>query len=128
VEKEAMSVKMAPVNPADRLVANIRTATFTPFEADGAVVPGQSYLQFDDTFPPGTGIHLYRMAPGTSSQPHEHSCHESFYVIEGEVIDHDGYVYKAGDFVLLKDGTIHNSRTETGATLVVFIRTMERNL
>lgn len=123
-----MTTAMAPINPADRLVANIRTAKFQPFEADGAVVPGQSYLQFDDTFPPGVGFHLYRMAPGTSSQPHQHSCHESFYVIEGEVIDHDGYVYKPGDFVLLKDGTIHNSRTETGATLAVFIRSVERNL
>ena len=123
-----MSARMSPVKQADRLVANIHTARFQPFETDGAVIPGQSYLQFDDTFPPGTGFHIYRMAPGSSSQPHEHTCHESSYVIDGELIDHDGYVYKAGDFVLLKGGTIHNSRTETGATLAVFIRKMERNL
>jgi len=123
-----MNVKMSPVKQADRLVANIHTAQFQPFETDGAVIPGQSYLQFDDTFAAGTGFHIYRMAPGSSSQPHEHTCHESFYVIEGELIDHDGYVYKAGDFVLLKNGTIHNSRTEIGATIAVFIRSMERNL
>ena len=40
----------------------------------------------------------------------------------------DGYVYKPGDFVLLKEGTMHNSRTETGATLAVFVREAERNL
>ncbi|HWT99633.1 MAG TPA: cupin domain-containing protein [Terriglobales bacterium] len=123
-----MSVTMAPVKAADRLVANIKSAPFKPFETDGAVIPGQSYLQFDETFEAGTGFHVYRMAPGTASQPHEHTCHESFYVVEGEIIDHDGYVYRAGDFVLLKAGTIHNTRTETGATLIVFIRSMERNL
>lgn len=123
-----MTVIITPVKSEDRLVANIRTARFTPFETDGAVIPGQSYLQFDDTFPPGTGFHIYRMEPGSHSQPHEHTCHESFYVIEGELIDHDGYVYRPGDFVLLKQGTIHNSRTETGCTIAVFIRTMERNL
>jgi mannose-6-phosphate isomerase-like protein (cupin superfamily) len=123
-----MSVKMAPVKQTDRMVANIHTAAFQPFETDGEGIPGQSYLQFDDTFPPGTGFHIYRMAPGSSSQPHEHTCHESFYVIDGELIDHDGYVYRPGDFVLLKGGTIHNSRTETGATIAVFIRSMERNL
>jgi len=119
---------MDSVKPTDRLVANIHTAKFVPFETDGAVIPGQSYLQFDETFASGTGFHVYRMAPGSHSQPHEHTCHESFYVIEGELIDHDGYVYRAGDFVLLKEGTIHNTRTETGATIVVFIRTMEKNL
>jgi mannose-6-phosphate isomerase-like protein (cupin superfamily) len=123
-----MTVTMPPVKSADRLVANIKTARFQQFEADGAVIPGQSYLQFDDTFEAATGFHVYRMAPGTASQPHEHTCHESFYVVDGELIDHDGYVYRAGDFVLLKEGTIHNTRTETGATLFVFIRTMERNL
>jgi len=123
-----MTVTMPPVKSADRLVANIKTARFQQFEADGAVIPGQSYLQFDDTFEAATGFHVYRMAPGTASQPHEHTCHESFYVVDGELIDHDGYVYRAGDFVLLKEGTIHNTRTETGATLIVFIRTMERNL
>ncbi|HVJ41651.1 MAG TPA: cupin domain-containing protein [Dongiaceae bacterium] len=123
-----MSATMGPVKATDRLVANIRTAQFTPFESAGALIPGQSYLQLDETFAPGTGIHIYRMEPGTQSQPHEHTCHESFYVIDGELIDHDGYVYRPGDFVLLKEGTIHNSRTETGCTIVVFIRQMERNL
>lgn len=123
-----MQVKMKPVAAVDRVVANIHEAPFAPFETDGAVIPGQSYLQLDETFAPGTGFHVYRMAPGTHSQPHEHTCHESFYVIEGELIDHDGYVYRPGDFVLLKEGTIHNTRTETGATIIVFIRTMERNL
>jgi quercetin dioxygenase-like cupin family protein len=68
------------------------------------------------------------MAPGSQSQAHEHTSEEQFYVIEGEVIDNDGYVYRAGDFVLLKPGTQHFSRTETGATLAVFVRTAERNL
>lgn len=123
-----MTIAMPPVKSADRVVANIRSARFEPFETDGAVIAGQSYLQLDETFAPATGFHVYRMAPGTQSQPHQHTCHESFYVVEGELIDHDGYVYRPGDFVLLKEGTIHNTRTETGATLIVFIRRMERNL
>jgi anti-sigma factor ChrR (cupin superfamily) len=85
-------------------------------------------VQFDDTFPEGAGFTLYRMAPGSSSQPHEHTCHEQFFVIEGEVTDNDGHVYKAGDFVLLKTGTQHFSTTKTGATLVVFVRELEKNL
>ena len=49
-------------------------------------------------------------------------------MLEGEVTDNDGHVYKPGDFVLLKQGTQHSSHTKTGATLAVFIRSAETNL
>ena len=119
---------MKNIGKNERLVANIKTAAFRPFVIDGREIPGQSFLQLDDTFPEGTGFHIYKMAPGSSSQPHEHSCHEQFLVLEGEVIDNDGHVYRPGDFVLLKQGTQHSSRTATGATLAVFIRSAETNL
>ncbi len=113
----------------ERIVHNYKTAPYRSYvDADGREIPGQSFVQFDETFPEGAGFTLYRMAPGSSSQPHEHTCHEQFFVIEGEVTDNDGYVYKAGDFVLLKTGTQHFSTTEKGATLVVFVRELEKNL
>ena len=119
---------MDKIDASQRLVANVATATFKPFYAGGDAIKGQSYFQFDETFPKGCGFHLYRMEPGSTSQPHEHTCHEQFFVLDGEVVDHDGYVYKPGDFVLLKQGTRHSSHTKTGATLVVFIRSLEENL
>jgi anti-sigma factor ChrR (cupin superfamily) len=119
---------MREIQKGERIVVNINNAGFKPFVADGREVPGQSYIQLDETFPQGCGFHVYRMAPGSSSQPHEHTCHEQFLVLEGEVIDNDGTVYRPGDFVLLKVGTQHSSRTVTGATLAVFVREIERNL
>jgi anti-sigma factor ChrR (cupin superfamily) len=120
---------MKQISANQRLVRNINTSQFKPFvDPDGREVPGQSYLQLDGTFPEGAGFTIYRMAPGSSSQPHEHTCHEQFYVIEGEVTDNDGYTYRPGDFVLLEQGTQHFSTTKTGATLVVFIRELEKNL
>ncbi len=68
------------------------------------------------------------MEPGAAAQPHEHTCHEQFLVLDGELIENDGTVFKPGDFVMLREGTQHNSRTETGCTLAVFVRTIERNL
>lgn len=120
---------MKKIEAHERIVHNFKSAPFKPYhDADGRAVPGQSYVQLDDTFPPGAGFTLYRMEPGSSSQPHEHTCHEQFFVIEGEVTDNDGYTYKAGDFVLLKTGTQHFSTTKTGVTLVVFVRELEENL
>src|SRR5207248_8764301 len=121
VSEEASKGKhsMRKIENGERIVANINTVGFKPFVADGRKIPGQSYLQLDETFTEGAGFHIYRMAPGTSSQPHEHTCHEQFLVLEGELIDNDGYVYRPGDFVLLKQGTQHSSHTVTGATIAV---------
>jgi anti-sigma factor ChrR (cupin superfamily) len=120
---------MKPINAQERLVRNVKTSPFQSYvDPDGHALPGQSYMQLDETFREGAGFTIYKMEPGSSSQPHEHTCHEQFYVIEGELQDNDGYTYRAGDFVLLKTGTQHYSTTKTGALLAVFIRDLEKNL
>jgi hypothetical protein len=43
---------------------------------------------------------------------------EDFLIIEGELIESDGRVLKAGDFVHYEPGTHHNSRTEKGCLLI----------
>ncbi|MEZ5923034.1 MAG: cupin domain-containing protein [Hyphomicrobiaceae bacterium] len=120
---------MKPTAPSDRVVVNIKDPkVFKSFIVDGQPLPKQGFVQLDETFPAAAGFHIYRMEPGAVTQPHEHTCHEQFLVLDGEMIENDGTVFKAGDFVLLKQGTQHNSRTETGCTLAVFVRTPERNL
>jgi anti-sigma factor ChrR (cupin superfamily) len=119
---------MRKIEKNERVVVNLKTAEFEPYFAGGHEVKGQSLIQLDDSYPKGVGFHIYRMAPGTWSQPHEHTSHEQFLVLEGELQDNDGTVYRQGDFVLLKKGTQHNSYSENGATLAVFIATQERNL
>jgi mannose-6-phosphate isomerase-like protein (cupin superfamily) len=128
MENQAMTPTPRKIETSERLVRNLRDARFAPYLIDGKEIPGQSFLQLDDTFPAGAGFTLYRMAPGSSSQPHEHTCHEQFFVIEGEVVDNDGFVYWPGDFVLLKQGAQHYPTTVTGATLAVFVREIEKDI
>ena len=120
---------MKPTRPSDRVVVNINDPhVFKSFIVDGAPLPKQGYIQLDETFPEGAGFYIYRMEPGAVTQPHEHTAHEQLLVLDGEMIENDGTVFKAGDFVMLRQGTEHNSRTETGCTLAVFVRTLERDL
>lgn len=116
---------MDPIPTTERLVKNFHRSQFRRFEHSDQFTHGESYLQLDDAAEPGTGFHVYKMAPGAATVPHEHTGDEHFLVLEGELIDHDGYVYKAGDLVLLKRGTKHNSTTSTGCTLAVYISTAE---
>ena len=104
-----------------RIVRNLRMARFDEFCMEGEKVPGQSLIQLDDRQPPGQGFYIFRMEPGAVTTPHEHPAGEHFYVIDGDLRDHDGYEYDAGDLVYLKPGSIHNSTTRTGCTLVVYL-------
>ena len=45
------------------------------------------------------------MEPGAQSVPHMHMGFEEFLMIEGELIDSDGTVFKSGEFVSFEPGS-----------------------
>ena len=122
---------MKPVKQGDRQVVNTASACFLPFPADdeaGISNDGMSYLQLDNSRPPGEGFHLFRMEAGTTTAAHRHNCEEQWLMLEGELVDNDGTRYVPGDFVLMKQGTEHNSTTPDGCLLAVYIEKVETNL
>ena len=42
--------------------------------------------------------------------------------MEGEIADHDGWVYRPGDCVSLPKGSRHYTTSKTGAIVAVFVR------
>ena len=120
---------MRKIEQHERLVANIHDETvFKPWVTNNHPSPVEEVVQLDTDNPMGVGFHVYRMAPGMTTTPHEHTCHEQFLVLKGDITDNDGYEYKPGDLVLLKRGTQHSSSTRNGCTLAVFIATPEHGL
>lgn len=111
---------MKPIIPADRRAANI-SAAFTPFVYPDGVALGDTVLQPNTDRPLGTGFHLYRMPPGMTTRGHRHNGEEHFFVLEGELIDNDGMVFRKGDIVSYRDGTEHSSHSDSGCLLVVYI-------
>ena len=111
---------MDAIKADHRSVANIHDAEFEPFISDNGVEDGH-VLQVNSGRP-GRGFHIYKMEPGTTTIAHTHRGDEEFYVIEGDLTDHDGYEYRPGDIVCLKSGTQHNSSSRNGCTLVVMFR------
>ena len=112
---------MQPINPNDRRIANIHTAPFAPFVYPDGEALGDMVLQLDDSQPPGVGFHVYRMPPGMTTRGHRHNGHEQFLILEGELHESDGTVFRAGDMVFYRDGTEHNSYTPNGCLLAVHI-------
>ena len=107
---------MQQILKTGRRIVNLRDAVFDPFEEE----VGTGILQLNPDAPRGTGFYIYRMEPGASSSPHHHLGAEEFFMIEGELIDNDGTIYRAGDIVWLDAGTEHNSTSPGGCTIVVF--------
>ncbi|MFN3207935.1 MAG: cupin domain-containing protein [Roseovarius sp.] len=110
---------MKPIQPQQRRVASINDAeAFEPF--DEATEPGTSFLKLNTELPRDEGFYIYKMAPGARSTPHRHGGAEEFLMLQGELIDNDGTVYRQGDVVWLAAGTEHSSHTETGCLIAVF--------
>ena len=112
---------MKDVKPQERRMANIYEAEFKPFVYEDGLRLGDAVLQLDEDRPLGTGFHVYRMPPGMTTRAHRHNGDEQFLVLEGELIENDGTVFRKGDLVWLRDGTEHCSYTPNGCLLAVHI-------
>ena len=82
--------------------------------------PEMSWLPVSFDRRSGNGSYLMRMEPGARTISHRHAGVEDFLILEGQLIESDGTVLEAGDFVSYEPGTRHNSWTRTGCLLAVF--------
>ncbi len=119
---------MKPIAEKDRRVVNLRDATFEPWDPDGITEKGTQILQLNPDMPRGVGFYIYRMEPGARSAPHRHGGAEEFLIIEGEIHEPDGTVFRAGDVVWLAPGTEHTSYAPNGALIAVYAEAEETNL
>ena len=63
-----------------------------------------------------------KLNPGTKTIPHTHSGHEEFLILDGELIDSDGTIFKKGDFISYEPGSSHSSYTKNGCLILTFMR------
>ena len=112
-----------------RLINNIKDLRFKPFNNYGKVVHGMSWCKISyDKKNGGFGTYFLKMEPGAKSLFHKHNGYEEFLVIDGELKDYDGKVFKKGDLVTFLPGSTHNSFTKNGCLLLVFMRGMNKQI
>ncbi len=118
--------KMKTIQPQERKIVNIHDeGVFTAYDPAEMSETGTHYIQLNPNTRLNEGFYIYRMEPGSSSTPHRHGGAEEFLMIQGELIDNDGTIYKQGDVVWLGAGTEHTSRTETGCVIAVYAEAAE---
>lgn len=116
------------LDAALRRITPTGTEHFRPYDRYGKTLPGLTWLPLSQDPATGHDVFLLRFAPGARSLPHEHAGPEEFLVLEGELVDSDGTVLKAGDFVRYDAGSKHHSVSPNGCLLLVILRQPNRPL
>ena len=112
-----------------RKITNLYDVEFIPFNNYGAVVPGMSWHKISYSKENGgQGTYVLKMEPGAKSLSHEHTGFEEFLMLDGELIDPDGKIFKKGDFISFEPGSKHSSHTINGCLVLVFMRGINRPL
>ena len=112
-----------------RQITDIDNLKFEPFDNYGVVVPGMSWHKISYSRENGgQGTYVLKMEAGAKSLLHEHTGFEEFLMLEGELTDPDGKVFKKGDFVSFKPGSQHSSYTKNGCLVLVFMRGINKPL
>ena len=111
-----------------RIISNLLNLKFEPFDNYGKPIEGMSWHKISYEKEKGQGSYILKMEPGAKSTPHEHVSYEEFYMLEGELIDADGKIFKKGDFISFEPGSKHSSFTEKGCLILVFMRSRNKTI
>lgn len=114
------------LDPTLRRVVVTGEAAFHPYKRYGEPIPKLRWLPLSQDEEKSYECFLIRFEPGGKSIPHEHTGFEEFLVLEGELEDCDGTVYRTGDFVSFSPGSRHYSVARNGCLLMVFLRGRNR--
>ena len=113
----------------NRKITDLYDVEFTPFDNYGAVVHGMSWHKISYSRENGgQGTYVLKMEPGAKSLPHEHMGFEEFLMLDGELTDPDGKIFKKGDFISFEPGSKHSSHTINGCLVLVFMRGINQPL
>ena len=112
-----------------RKITNLFNVDFKPFDNYGVTVPGMSWHKISyDKQNGGYGTYILKMEPHAKSLHHIHTGYEEFLMLEGELTDLDGKIFKKGDFVTFEPGSTHSSHTKEGCLILVFMRGINKPL
>ena len=104
-----------------RRIIKTENEYFSPYDRYGTVSSGLQWIPLSKNEKLEHEVFIIKFESGSSSSLHQHKGYEEFYVIDGELIDNDGKVFKKGDYIKFEKGTMHSSHSKTGCILLVIL-------
>ena len=105
-----------------RKITKLKKLNFKPFDKYGKKIKGWSWHKISFNKKTNFGSYVSKLKPGTKTIPHIHLGYEEFLILEGELIDSDGTIFKKGDFISYKPNSSHSSYTKKGCLILTFMR------
>ena len=105
-----------------RKITKLHKLTFKPFNKYGNPIKGWHWHKITFDKKTNFGSYISKLDPGTQTVEHIHTGYEEFLILEGELIDSDGTVFKKGDFVSYQPNTRHSSFSKKGCLILTFMR------
>ena len=105
-----------------RKITKIDDLNFKPFDKYRKSIKGWSWNNISFDKETNFGTYISKLEAGTKTLPHIHSGHEEFLILDGELIDSDGTIFKKGDFISYKPKSSHYSQTKKGCLILTFMR------
>ena len=104
-----------------RKIIETKHEHFLPYNRYGTVSNGLKWMSLSKNEKLELEVFIVQFESESSSSLHKHNGYEEFYVIDGELIDDDGKVFKKGDYIKFEKGTKHSSFSKTGCTILVIL-------
>ena len=104
-----------------RRIIKTKHEHFSPYNRYGTIPSGLKWLSLSKDEKLEHEVFIVQFEPESSSSLHKHIGYEEFYVIDGELIDDDGKVFKKGDYIKFEKGTKHSSYSKNGCSLLVIL-------
>ena len=92
-----------------RQIIETRDEEFLEYNRYGEVISGLKWLPLSKDEDLQHEVFIIRFEAESSSSFHRHNGYEEFYVLDGELIDADGEVFKKGDYIKFEKGSEHSS-------------------
>ena len=105
-----------------RKITKLNYLKFKPFNKYGAPIKGWSWHKISFNKKTNFGTYISKLEPGTKTLEHMHSGYEEFLILEGELIDSDGKIFKKGDLITYGPNSRHSSYTKKGCLILTFMR------
>tara|TARA_B100001063_G_C16395183_1_gene372109 strand:- start:221 stop:574 length:354 start_codon:yes stop_codon:yes gene_type:complete len=105
-----------------RKITKLDNLKFEPFDKYGKPIKGWSWHKISFDKKSNFGTYISKLEPGTKTLPHIHTGFEEFLILEGELIDSDGKIFKKGDFISYEPNSRHSSYTNKGCLILTFMR------
>ena len=104
-----------------RQVIETSNKELIPYKRYGEKTNDLSWLPISKDDDSKYEVYLIKFDPGNSSNFHRHNGNEEFYVIDGELIDDDGKIFKTGDYVKFEKGSEHSSYSKNGCKILIIL-------